>query len=191
MIIKKQMVCSQKTNLLKLCINMGVAVLFTLSISALLSISLALSVEEKGQNNNNNNSKVHVLAYNHSSTALTIISPSNSTEEDMSNKTMTATTATKATSTNKVLIGEEESEKPFNPSIMNITTGDIITWKNNDVEIHTVTSGSSEDETNKGKEFDSGNLNPGQSFEHTFIKAGTYNYFCIIHPLMTGIVNVK
>jgi len=130
-----------KTNLVKLCINMGVAVLFTLSISALLSISLALSVEEKGQNNNN--SKVHVLAYNHSSTALTIISPSNSTEEDMSNKTMTATTATKATSTNKVLIGEEESEKPFNPSIMNITTGDIITWKNNDVEIHTVTSGSS------------------------------------------------
>jgi plastocyanin len=180
-----------KTNLVKLCINMGVAVLFTLSISALLSISLALSVEEKGQNNNNNNSKVHVLAYNHSSTALTIISPSNSTEEDMSNKTMTATTATKATSTNKVLIGEEESEKPFNPSTMNITTGDIITWKNNDVEIHTVTSGSSEDETNKGKEFDSGNLNPGQSFEHTFIKAGTYNYFCIIHPLMTGIVNVK
>lgn len=34
---------------------------------------------------------------------------------------------------------------------MNITTGDTITWKNNDEEIHTVTSGSTEDETNKDK----------------------------------------
>jgi plastocyanin len=109
----------------------------------------------------------------------------------MSNKTMTATAATKTTSTNKVLIGEEESEKPFNPSTMNITGGDTITWQNNDVEIHTVTSGSPENETNNGKEFDSGNLNQGQTFEHTFTKAGTYNYFCIIHPSMTGIVNVK
>jgi plastocyanin len=74
---------------------------------------------------------------------------------------------------------------------MNITTGNTITWKNNDVEIHTVTSGSPDNSIEKGKEFDSGNLNPKQTFEHVFNKDGTYNYFCIFHPTMTGVVNVK
>ena len=48
--------------------------------------------------------------------------------------------------------------------------GSTITWTNTDVETHTITSGSPDSNTNKGNEFDSGNLNPKQNFEHTFSK---------------------
>jgi plastocyanin len=41
------------------------------------------------------------------------------------------------------------------------------------------------------KQFDSGLLNVNQPFEHTFDKAGVFNYFCTVHPTMTGVVNVK
>jgi plastocyanin len=122
------------------------------------------------------------------STATDIPSSSSANPSNITNKKITST---QIAAENKVLIGDEESEKPFNPSTMNIMIGNTITWKNNDVEIHTVTSGSPDNNIEKGKEFDSGNLNPKQTFEHIFRKAGTYNYFCIIHPTMTGVVNVK
>jgi plastocyanin len=103
-----------------------------------------------------------------------------------------ATPKSITTSKNKqVLIDDEESDKPFNPSPINISVGDTVKWINTDVEIHTVTSGSSNGNTGIGRQFDSGNLNPKQTFEHTFNKAGTYHYFCIIHPSMTGVVDVK
>ena len=71
-----------------------------------------------------------------------------------------------------------------------IKTGDKVGWINTDQEVHTVTSGF-ENSTDKGKQFDSGLLNTNQTFEHTFDKAGTYNYFCTVHPTMAGVVNVK
>ncbi len=37
-----------------------------------------------------------------------------------------------------------------------------------------------------GSVFDSGIIQPGKTFEFTFSDAGTYNYFCTIHPWMTG-----
>ncbi|MFL6315410.1 MAG: plastocyanin/azurin family copper-binding protein [Nitrososphaeraceae archaeon] len=30
-----------------------------------------------------------------------------------------------------------------------------------------------------------------KTFEHTFDEPGIYNYFCTIHPIMTGLVNVN
>ncbi|MDE1818970.1 MAG: hypothetical protein KGI19_10265 [Thaumarchaeota archaeon] len=38
---------------------------------------------------------------------------------------------------------------------------------------------------NVGSLFDSGTIPPGKTFEFTFSDAGTYNYFCTIHPWMT------
>ena len=62
-------------------------------------------------------------------------------------------------------------------------------WKNNDNELHTVVSG----DPRNGPDgiFDSSILNPRQNFSHKFNTAGTYDYFCMIHPWMDGKVIVK
>jgi Copper binding proteins, plastocyanin/azurin family len=50
---------------------------------------------------------------------------------------------------------------------------------------------------NKGKDFDSGLTPPnaltttGKTFQHTFTTAGTFPYFCQVHPGMAGTVIVK
>jgi plastocyanin len=62
-----------------------------------------------------------------------------------------------------------------------------ITWKNNDTEAHTVTSGISagiESLMNNKRGmpnglFDSGTFKPGQSWTHTFAKSGVYTYFVL------------
>jgi plastocyanin len=73
----------------------------------------------------------------------------------------------------------------FVPSTIVIVIGvnNTVTWVNNDIAIHTVTSDSGI--------FDSGYLNPGQSWSYTFTNPGTYEYHCSIHPWMTGTVIVK
>jgi plastocyanin len=95
---------------------------------------------------------------------------------------------------NKVSITDEESDKPFNPSPLIVKVGNTVIWRNDDFEIHTVTSSGNSSSTfamtDKNKELDSGPLNPRQTFEHTFQKPGKYDYFCVIHPSMTGEVVV-
>ncbi|MEO2201966.1 MAG: plastocyanin/azurin family copper-binding protein, partial [Nitrosopumilus sp.] len=39
--------------------------------------------------------------------------------------------------------------------------------------------------------FDSSIFMAGSTFEFTFDEAGTYDYFCMVHPWMTGIINVN
>jgi len=39
--------------------------------------------------------------------------------------------------------------------------------------------------------FDSGILNPGQTWSYTFVQAGVYNYYCTLHSWMKGNVTVK
>ena len=67
-------------------------------------------------------------------------------------------------------------DKAFSPNPMNVRAGDIVTWKNTDIETHTVTSA----------EFDSGPLDPAQSFEYMFQDVGHYHYSCMIRPSMNG-----
>jgi plastocyanin len=73
------------------------------------------------------------------------------------------------------------------PKMVNITVGATVKWKNDDPVPHTVTSGTPEGPT---KEFDSGLINVGDSFTHTFDKKGLLEYFCMPHPWMTGKVTV-
>ena len=81
--------------------------------------------------------------------------------------------------------------KSFSPNPLNVKIGDTITWTNEHREGHTVTSGSNKDTSVQGVEFDSGNIEPGQSFSHTFNRAGNFEYFCIYHPSMVGMINVN
>ncbi|MDE1877968.1 MAG: cupredoxin domain-containing protein [Thaumarchaeota archaeon] len=78
----------------------------------------------------------------------------------------------------------------FSPNPLNVTPGTTVTWKNTDTVSHYVTSGQPSDNTT-GTVFDSGNLiKPGGTFQFTFANAGTYDYFCTVHPWMTGQVIV-
>ena len=69
-----------------------------------------------------------------------------------------------------------------------IRVGDTVSWSNDDTAAHTVTSG-----TPDGMDgiFDSNLFMAGSTFEFTFDESGTYPYFCMVHPWMTGKVIVN
>ena len=66
--------------------------------------------------------------------------------------------------------------------VAEVAVGTTVTVTNDDGSPHTWTA---VDGT-----FDSGGLGQGESFEFTFTEAGTYEYFCSIHPSMTGTIVV-
>jgi plastocyanin len=72
----------------------------------------------------------------------------------------------------------------FNPSTVNIKAGDTVTWTNDDSVGHDVTG-------DGFKSGDAGGLQQGDTFKHTFDKAGTFKYRCTVHPGMEGEVVVK
>ena len=83
-----------------------------------------------------------------------------------------------------------KGDNSYDPNPIEIKTGDTITWTNEDNEAHTVTSGSDEGPS-IGQDFDSGMIGGDDSYSNTFDKAGTYDYFCTIHPSMVGQIEVK
>jgi len=85
--------------------------------------------------------------------------------------------------------GCENSTGCYIPNTMNVKVGDTVMWDNIDSAAHTVTSGN----TSSGVDelFDSGIFMSGDSFEFTFNEAGTFDYFCMVHPWMIGIIIVQ
>jgi plastocyanin len=71
----------------------------------------------------------------------------------------------------------------FNPMKLTVTPGTKVTWKFEDAVAHTV-------KANDGS-FSSPPLKSGQTYEHTFTKAGTFAYICSIHQYMTATITVK
>ena len=80
------------------------------------------------------------------------------------------------------------SNEFYSPDDINVKNGSMITWKNNDNTIHTVTSGSPV--LGFTGVFDSGIMAPLQTFSYKFEKNGDYDYFCTLHPFMIGKVVV-
>lgn len=80
-------------------------------------------------------------------------------------------------------------EESYSPNPIEIQVGQTITWYNEDLIAHTVTSGS--DDSDAGSMFDSGNMLNKQSYSLTFDEPGSFEYFCIYHPTMVGEVNVS
>ena len=76
------------------------------------------------------------------------------------------------------------------PETLNVPKGASVLWTNLDNTLHTVTSGSPES-GESGMEFDSSYLVGGKTFEWTFSDAGTFEYYCTLHPFKTGVVIVK
>ena len=73
----------------------------------------------------------------------------------------------------------------FSPATLTVPVGTTVTWTNRDDIPHTVVS------TDDPKAFKSKVLDTDEGFSFTFSKAGTYPYFCSVHPKMTGTVVVK
>src|SRR5919112_6601005 len=70
----------------------------------------------------------------------------------------------------------------FDPPDATVDPGSTITWTNNGARPHTVTADDGS--------FDSGRLNPGDSYTVAFNGQGTVTYHCAIHPEMRGSVTV-
>jgi plastocyanin len=71
----------------------------------------------------------------------------------------------------------------FVPSPLEINAGTQATWINKDDVPHTVVS--------TDHKFKSQALDTGEKFSFTFEDPGTYEYFCSVHPKMTGKIIVK
>ena len=71
----------------------------------------------------------------------------------------------------------------FEPRKLTIKAGTTVTWKNEDDIPHTVASAT--------KAFKSKALDTDDSFSFTFATPGTYEYFCSLHPHMTGTIVVE
>ena len=84
---------------------------------------------------------------------------------------------------------EETADGCFIPSPVTIDIGATVTWENGDTAAHTATGGSATD--GPSGVFDSSLIMAGSSFSHTFDTAGTYDYFCMVHPWMAGTVIVE
>lgn len=76
----------------------------------------------------------------------------------------------------------------YTPDTVRVSVGETVRWKNSADVMHTVTADPAEafkDESVRLPEgaatFNSGNLSPSDTFEHTFDVPGTYRYFCIPH----------
>jgi plastocyanin len=85
--------------------------------------------------------------------------------------------------------GCEETNECYIPATVSINAGDTVSWLNDDTAAHTVTSGSAAD--GPSGVFDSSLLIAGGTFEHTFDSSGTEDYYCMVHPWMTGSVQVS
>ena len=71
----------------------------------------------------------------------------------------------------------------YTPPMLVVAPGTTVTWKNDDDSLHSVRE---ED----GK-FKSAALDTDDTFSQTFASPGEYEYFCSIHPYMTGKIVVE
>ena len=84
---------------------------------------------------------------------------------------------------------EETADGCFIPSPVTIPIGGTVTWDNSDNAAHTATAGSAED--GPSGVWDSSLITAGGSYSFTFEEAGSYDYFCMVHPWMAGLVIVE
>jgi plastocyanin len=70
----------------------------------------------------------------------------------------------------------------FAPAVMTVAAGTTVTWTNHDDVPHNIVS--------TEKKFASPVLDTDEQFSHTFEAAGTYQYYCSLHPKMVGQIAV-
>ena len=71
----------------------------------------------------------------------------------------------------------------FAPKEITVTPGTTIVWTNHDETPHTVSA--------SDHSFVSKAMDTSDHYEYTFATEGDFNYFCTLHPFMTGVVHVR
>ena len=84
--------------------------------------------------------------------------------------------------------GCENTNECYLPYSVTINEHSKVTWTNDDIAVHTVTSGIPSEGHNGI--FDSGLISPGATYTNQFDEDGTFDYYCIAHPWMIGNVVV-
>ena len=84
---------------------------------------------------------------------------------------------------------EDTADGCFIPSTVTIEVGETVTWENNDTAAHTASGGSAEDGLTGP--WDSSLIMAGGSYSYTADTAGTFDYFCMVHPWMEGTLIVE
>jgi predicted secreted protein with PEFG-CTERM motif len=87
------------------------------------------------------------------------------------------------------VVGCETTNECYIPHMVTIDVGGEVMWNNIDAMAHTVTAGTPTE--GLSEHFDSGLVAPGAMFSHEFTEAGTFDYFCMVHPWMAGAVMVS
>ena len=78
--------------------------------------------------------------------------------------------------------GTKTSGKTFSPETALAQVGESVIWTNKDTVPHTVDS--------RDGSISSGYLMKDQSFQYSFSEPGTHEYYCTLHPWMTGSIKV-
>ena len=95
---------------------------------------------------------------------------------------------------------EMTNDLKFQPAEITIQAGDTVEWRNTSQVVHTVTADPDEAQDPEhvrlpegAETFNSGMIEPGGTFRHTFEVPGRYRYFCIPHEMagMIGEVTVE
>lgn len=121
--------------------------------------------------------------------ALSLALPACGSSDDSSTETEAATDTTTESNSAPAPSGEaQRSEKveivefTYGPDPVTVQAGGKVIWLNEDTAPHTATADDGS--------FDTGTLERGKLKSETFKQAGTYPYFCEIHPTMHGTVEV-
>src|ERR687894_1236695 len=81
----------------------------------------------------------------------------------------------------------------YDPDELTVAAGSEVTVTNDDTLPHTVTSGTSPTDPNSAQSFDTSLINGGESaiLSLAQVAAGQYDYYCMVHPYMTGSIVVQ
>ncbi len=71
----------------------------------------------------------------------------------------------------------------FNPKRIDVAAGSTVRWTNNDPLVHTITADDGS--------WDSGPIEPGKTWTHTFTQPGEYAFHCTPHPFMKAVIVVR
>ena len=84
---------------------------------------------------------------------------------------------------------EDTADGCFIPSTVTIEVGETVTWENNDTAAHTASGGNPTDGLTGP--WDSSLIMSGGSYSYIADTAGTFDYFCMVHPWMEGTLIVE
>jgi plastocyanin len=97
--------------------------------------------------------------------------------------TASASASTTSATTSGARVRAGMRSLAFTPARVEIAPGTTVEWTNRDQVAHTVTADDGS--------WDSGIIEPGATWRHTFDRAGEYAFHCTPHPFMKGVVAVR